>query len=55
VELDGNRNRTARGEGAISAENSAVKIWIIPANEEVIVARETAAVVNREMAVGQAK
>ena len=55
VELDEDRNRTARDEGAISTESSAVKIWIVPANEEVIVARETAAVVNREMAVGQAK
>ena len=55
VKLDEDRNRTARGEGAISTESSAVKIWIVPANEEVIVARETAAVVNREMAVGQAK
>jgi acetate kinase len=55
VELDEERNRTARGEGAISTENSAVKIWIVPANEEVIVARQTAAVVNRELEVGQAK
>lgn len=53
VELDEERNRTARGEGAISTEGSAVKIWIVPANEEVIVARETAAVVNRAM--GQLK
>ena len=53
VELDEAKNRTARGEGAISIEGSAVKIWIVPANEEVIVARETAAVVNRAM--GQSK
>ncbi len=31
--------------GAISAENSAVKIAIVPANEELIVARETVRVV----------
>ena len=53
VELDEERNRTARGEGAISTEGSAVKVLIVPANEEVIVARETVSVVNRAM--GQSK
>jgi acetate kinase len=55
VELDEAANRTARGEAAISTQSSAVKIWIVPANEEVIVARETAAVVNRAMAVAQSR
>jgi acetate kinase len=53
VELDEERNHTARGEGAISTEGSAVKVLIVPANEEVIVARETVSVVNRAM--GQSK
>ena len=53
VELDEERNRAARGEGAISTEGSAVKVLIVPANEEAIVARETVAAVNRAM--GQSK
>ena len=45
VELDEDKNRTAKGEGAISTQGSAVKVLIVPANEEAIVARETAEVV----------
>ncbi len=45
IELDEKKNRAASGLGAISAENSAVKILIVPANEELIVARETVKVV----------
>jgi acetate kinase len=45
IELDEEKNRAAKGLGAISAENSAVKILIVPANEELIVARETVRVV----------
>ena len=32
-------NTTARGECRISAEESRVEIWIVPTNEELIVAR----------------
>ena len=45
IELDEDKNRLTKGLGAISAESSAVKILIVPANEEIIVARETAKVV----------
>jgi acetate kinase len=45
IELEREKNRAAKGLGAISAENSAVKILIVPANEELIVARETVKVV----------
>ncbi|MGA9071069.1 MAG: acetate/propionate family kinase [Terracidiphilus sp.] len=45
IELDEEKNRAANGLGAISAENSAVKIAIVPANEELIVAREAVKVV----------
>ncbi len=53
VELDEDRNRSIKGEGAISTGNSAVKVLVVPANEEAIVARETAAVVSRARVVGQ--
>jgi acetate kinase len=45
VELDEEKNRTIKGEGAISTDGSAVKVLVVPANEETIVARETMAVV----------
>jgi acetate kinase len=50
IELDEKKNRSATGLGAISTENSAVKILIVPANEELIVARETVKVVGEAQA-----
>jgi acetate kinase len=50
VEPDGDRNKTIKGEGAISTESSAVKVLVVPANEEIVVARETVAVVERAKA-----
>ncbi len=47
IELDENRNKTIKGEGPISTDKSAVKILVVPANEEIIVARETAEVASR--------
>ncbi len=47
VELDEETNASIKGEGAISTLRSAVKVLVIPANEESIVARETVAVVKR--------
>jgi acetate kinase len=41
IKLDAEKNRAARGEEAIiSAADSLVKIFVIPANEELVVARE---------------
>jgi acetate kinase len=51
IELDEAVNRAARKAGAISAEGSKVKVLVIPADEEVIVARETVNVVERARAV----
>jgi acetate kinase len=45
--LDEAVNATARKAGAISAEGSRVKVLIMPADEEIIVARETVGVVER--------
>jgi acetate kinase len=42
LELDAGRNEALRGaEGEISAAASRVKVFVIPANEELVVARET--------------
>ncbi|MDP9051728.1 MAG: acetate/propionate family kinase [Acidobacteriota bacterium] len=47
IELDEAVNRTARKAGPISTEGSRVKVLIMPADEEIIVARETVGVVKR--------
>jgi acetate kinase len=50
IELDDVRNRALKGGGKISTDSSRVRIYVVPANEELIVARETAAVVQRAVA-----
>jgi acetate kinase len=47
VELDEERNAEIKGEGEISTLRSLVKVLVIPANEESILARETVGVVMR--------
>ncbi len=47
IELDESANTKLKCEGTISSSHSAVKVVVIPANEESIVARETVAVVVR--------
>jgi acetate kinase len=47
IVIDEVKNRALKGEGAISSEDSTVKVFVVPANEELIIARETVAVVNR--------
>ncbi|HEY4381671.1 MAG TPA: hypothetical protein VGN01_15080 [Acidobacteriaceae bacterium] len=47
IDLDDAVNATARKAGPISTANSRVKVLIMPADEEVIVARETVGVVER--------
>lgn len=45
IELDQERNNAIKGEGRISTDRSAVSLMVVPANEEIVVARETVAVV----------
>lgn len=40
VELDADKNERVDGEAIISSDNSKIKVAVIPANEELIVARE---------------
>ena len=54
IELDASKNTSLNGEGAISADGSNVKVLVVPANEEIVVARETVAVVNRANAEAHA-
>ena len=41
VRLDPDRNASARGESRISADDSPTQVWIVPTNEELIVARQS--------------
>src|ERR1035441_5257561 len=47
VELDEAANRTTRKAGTIAKDGSAVQVLVIPADEEIVVARETVGVVER--------
>lgn len=42
VRLDADRNQTVNGEMRISRQNSPVQVWVVPTNEELVVARQTA-------------
>ena len=43
VELDESKNGGVRNvEKEISSENSKVKVWVVPTDEELMIARETA-------------
>jgi len=47
IELDLAKNETAKGEVVISNYNSKVQVWIVPTNEEIVVARQTVATVKK--------
>ncbi|MCJ7544975.1 MAG: acetate/propionate family kinase [Phycisphaerae bacterium] len=42
IALDGAKNRSAKGEARIDSGESPVAIWVMPTNEELIVARQAA-------------
>jgi acetate kinase len=48
VTLDASQNRLARGEFKISASTSRVEAWVMPTNEELVVARQTKALLMGE-------
>lgn len=41
IALDPQRNATAQGESRISSDSSRIQVWVVPTNEELIVARQT--------------
>lgn len=45
IQLDEEWNRTVQRQGTVSSEQSKVSVIVLPANEEIVVARETAAVI----------
>jgi acetate kinase len=46
IELDAARNAALKGEGCISSPRSRVAVWVVPADEESVVARAVAAVLD---------
>ena len=46
IELNSAANESANGETRIDSGNRSVQIWILPTNEEIIVARQTVAAVS---------
>lgn len=45
IKIDMTKNESLKGEGYISTDDSKVKVLVIPTNEEIIVARETARII----------
>lgn len=45
IKIDADKNRSHQGEGEISASGSTVRTLVVPTNEEIIVARETARII----------
>lgn len=48
IELDASSNAAAKGEAKISAASSRVQVWVMPTNEEIIVARQTQELLSKQ-------
>ena len=48
IHLDESRNENVQGESRISTEESGTEIWVIPTNEELIVARQSLELVQQD-------
>jgi acetate kinase len=48
IELDANKNAIARGESTIHSDHSRIQLWVVPTNEEIVVARQTKALLESE-------
>lgn len=44
IKLDEARNASTRSEGRISTDDSPIQVWVVPTNEELIVARQSRAI-----------
>ena len=47
VEIDKEANQVQSEEKEISTKNSKIKVWVIPTNEELVIARDTKAIVEK--------
>ena len=48
IQLSKKKNEAATGECRISKKDSSTEIWVVPTNEELVVARQTAEAINVE-------
>jgi acetate kinase len=48
IVLDESLNQTARGEARISTTSSKIQVWVVPTNEEIVVARQAAKAIKGE-------
>ena len=48
VEIDKEKNNTSGEEKEISTQNSKVKVWVVPTNEELVIARQTKEIVENK-------
>ena len=46
IQLDSKRNEHVDGETRISSDESRVEIWVVPTNEEIVVARQSAELIS---------
>ena len=46
MKIDPEKNKIRGQEMKISTEDSAVQVWVIPTNEELMIAQDTAELVN---------
>jgi acetate kinase len=49
IKLDSTANLSPKGEAKISAEDSRTQIWVVPTNEEIVVARQTKALLEQRV------
>ncbi|MCA8986916.1 MAG: acetate/propionate family kinase [Planctomycetaceae bacterium] len=45
LELDQEKNQTGKGEFLLSSSASRIQVWVVPTNEELVVARQTAGLI----------
>ncbi len=50
VQMDEGKNTSMHGEGCVTTPGSKVQVWVIPTNEELMIARETYAVAGGQQA-----
>ena len=48
IELDADKNAAVRGEATIHSDRSRIQLWVVPTNEEIVVARQTKALLESE-------
>ena len=47
IKLDEDKNNTRGIEGEISTEDSSIKVYVVPTNEELMIAKDTYDLINK--------